>query len=116
MLDTYVLRHAWLNLSSEHITAGRINQVSVTKGYTKGRLRYSAGTLHRNAGDFCVLLFASAFPKERERLGLSPPANFRKHPFRIGTRAYEIIPALHRVEQSATAKATNRICRCDVQQ
>ena len=28
MLDTYVLRHAWLNLSSEHITAGRINQES----------------------------------------------------------------------------------------
>jgi hypothetical protein len=25
---TYVLRHAWLNLLSEHITAGRINQVT----------------------------------------------------------------------------------------
>ena len=24
----FILRHAWLNLLSEHITAGRINQVS----------------------------------------------------------------------------------------
>lgn len=28
---TYVLRHAWLNLLSEHITAGRINQVTKKK-------------------------------------------------------------------------------------
>ena len=28
--DQYVLRHAWLNLLSKHITAGRINQVTVT--------------------------------------------------------------------------------------
>jgi hypothetical protein len=28
---TYVLRHAWLNLLSEHITAGRINQVTFKK-------------------------------------------------------------------------------------
>jgi hypothetical protein len=36
-----VLRHAWLNLLSKHITAGRINQVTEQKGKMEARERAS---------------------------------------------------------------------------
>lgn len=60
----YVLRHAWLNLLSEHITAGRINQVTtkshrfadqhtpISVSWTENRGARMDGRSTRNANDF----------------------------------------------------------------